>query len=74
MALLAPTVANGMTAAYYPTGKNASQVIPVMAQHSITVAGGLHKDIKGTHPQHRQSNPGPYKPLPYQISISGLGA
>ncbi|KAG9036016.1 hypothetical protein FRB95_010016 [Tulasnella sp. JGI-2019a] len=38
--------ANGMTAAYYPAGKGASDIIPKLAKNDITIAGGLHRDIK----------------------------
>ncbi|KAG8887562.1 hypothetical protein FRB98_009468 [Tulasnella sp. 332] len=39
-------VSNGMTAAYYPAGKGASDIIPKLAKDDITIAGGLHRDIK----------------------------
>jgi len=38
--------ANGMTAAYYPDGKAASDIIPKLAKDDITIAPGLHRDIK----------------------------
>jgi len=38
--------ANGMTAIYYPDGMGAADVIPKFAQENITLAGGLHRDIK----------------------------
>jgi len=38
--------ANGMTALYFPTGLTAADVIPKMAGRDVTVAAGLHKQIK----------------------------
>ena len=40
-------LANGMTAVYYPDGLTAQNVLPKMANDDITIAGGLHKEIKG---------------------------
>lgn len=36
-----------MTAAYYPNGKSASDVIPKLAKDNLSIAAGLHRAIKG---------------------------
>ncbi|KAL1411383.1 hypothetical protein Q8F55_002339 [Vanrija albida] len=41
--------ANGMTAAKYPEGVAAADVLPKLAELDIVVAGGLHKDIASTY-------------------------
>ena len=41
--------ANGMTAVYFPAGVTAADVVPQLLKHNIVVAGGLHKDIKGSN-------------------------
>jgi len=38
--------ANGMTAAYFPEGWTAADVVPGMAKRNVVVAAGLHKDNK----------------------------
>jgi len=38
--------ANGMTAVYAPEGMKALDIVPKMGAQSVTVAAGLHKDIK----------------------------
>jgi len=38
--------ANGMTAAYYPPGKGPSDVIQKLSDDGITVAGGIHQNIR----------------------------
>jgi len=38
--------ANGMTALYFPEGRSAADVIPVLAGKGIVVAGGLHTSMK----------------------------
>jgi len=38
--------ANGMTALYFPTGLTAADIVPKMADRNVTIAAGLHKDIK----------------------------
>ena len=38
--------ANGMTAVYLPDGVNAKEILAKVLSRGITVAGGLHKEIK----------------------------
>jgi alanine-glyoxylate transaminase/serine-glyoxylate transaminase/serine-pyruvate transaminase len=41
--------ANGMTALYYPDGWAASDILPRLGAKGVIVAGGLHKEIKGSY-------------------------
>lgn len=47
--LSAEASANGMTAAKFPPGIKAADLIPRLLARDIVVAGGLHKDIKDTY-------------------------
>ena len=40
--------ANGMTALWFPEGLGASDLLPPLAKRNVVVAGGLHKDHKGS--------------------------
>lgn len=47
--------ANGMTAVYFPEGVTAADVVPQLGKQDIVIAGGLHKDIKGTRLHFRKA-------------------